>query len=183
MTPGGERDTAGRLPLFGMADDGRNKLLIRLLPRRSWELWRNNKGRQPDADGPGHDGNLFAWLPHKPSRPQSRQRRGSLPVRKFCPVEIPVLLWASLKTHPRPQRSSPCLIRPPSRCGLSAAVFPAVPIPALVSFVRACGGASSAPTPRLLRASLPLRRYVRRRRRWYLAPWGRVPGLPRRPWV
>ena len=31
-------------------------------------------GRQPDADGPGHDGNLFAWLPHKPSRPQSRQR-------------------------------------------------------------------------------------------------------------
>ena len=30
--------------------------------------------RQPDADGPGHDGNLFAWLPHKPSRPQSRQR-------------------------------------------------------------------------------------------------------------
>ena len=62
----------------------------------------------------------------------------------------------------RPQRSSPCLIRPPSRCGLSAAVFPAVWIPALVSFVRACGGASSAPTPRLFGASLPLRRYVRR---------------------
>lgn len=37
--------------------------------------------------------------------------------------------------------------------------------------------------PRLLGASLPLRRYVRRRRRWYLAPWGRVPGLPRRPCV
>lgn len=62
----------------------------------------------------------------------------------------------------RPQRSSPCLIRPPSRRGLSAAVFPAVWIPALVSLVRACGGASFAPTPRLLRASLPLRRYVRR---------------------
>ena len=62
----------------------------------------------------------------------------------------------------RPQRSSPCLIRPPSRRGLSAAVFPAVWIPALVSFVLACGGASFAPTPRLLGASLPLRRYVRR---------------------
>lgn len=61
----------------------------------------------------------------------------------------------------RPQRSSPCLIRPPSRRGLFA-VFPAVSIPALVSFVLACGGASSAPTPRLLGASLPLRRYVRR---------------------
>ena len=61
----------------------------------------------------------------------------------------------------RPQRSSPCLIRPPSRRGLSA-VFPAVPIPALVSLVRACGGASFAPTPRLLGVSLPLRRYVRR---------------------
>lgn len=62
----------------------------------------------------------------------------------------------------RPQRSSPCLIRPPSRCGLSA-VFPAVRcLPALVSFVLACDGASFAPTPRLLRASLPLRRYVRR---------------------
>lgn len=79
----------------------------------------------------------------------------------WCEVRTPVLLWASLKTHPRPQRSSPCLIRPPSRRGLSA-VFPAVWIPALVSLVRACGGASSAPTPRLLRASLPLRRYVRR---------------------
>lgn len=75
---------------------------------------------------------------------------------------LPVLLWDSLKTHPRPQRSSPCLIRPPSRCGLSAAVFPAVWIPALVSLVRAYGGASFAPTPRLLGASLPLRRYVRR---------------------
>ena len=46
-------------------------------------------------------------------------------------------------------------------CGLSA-VFPAVWIPALVSLVLACDGASFAPTPRLLRASLPLRRYVRR---------------------
>ena len=61
----------------------------------------------------------------------------------------------------RPQRSSPCLFRPPSRRGLSA-VSPAVPIPALVSLVRAYGGASFAPTPRLLGASLPLRRYVRR---------------------
>lgn len=32
-------------------------------------------------------------------------------------------------------------------CGLSAAVFPAVWIPALVSLVLACGGASFAPTP------------------------------------
>ena len=32
-------------------------------------------GRQPDADGHGHDGSLFVWLPHKPSRPQSRQRQ------------------------------------------------------------------------------------------------------------
>lgn len=31
-------------------------------------------GRQPDADGPDHDGSLFVWLPHRPSRPQSRQR-------------------------------------------------------------------------------------------------------------
>ena len=31
--------------------------------------------RQPDADGHGHDGSLFVWLPHKPSRPQSRQRQ------------------------------------------------------------------------------------------------------------
>lgn len=81
----------------------------------------------------------------------------------WCEVRTPVLLWASLKTHPRPQRSSPCLIRPPSRCGLSVAVSPAVRcLPALVSLVRACGGASFAPTPRLLRVSLPLRRYVRR---------------------
>ena len=43
-------------------------------------------------------------------------------------------------------------------CGLPAVSEPT----ALVSLVRACGGASSAPTPRLLGASLPLRRYVRR---------------------
>lgn len=63
---------------------------------------------------------------------------------------------------PQPSDSSPPLLCPPSRRGLSAAVSPAVWIPALVSFVLACGGASSAPTPRLLGASLPLRRYVRR---------------------
>lgn len=26
-----------------------------------------NQGRQPDADGPGHDGSPFVWLPHKPN--------------------------------------------------------------------------------------------------------------------
>lgn len=108
-------------------------------------------GRAWTAFGPGRETSL-SFRPH--SQP------GSL----WAGVKsgIPVLLWDSLKTHPRPQRSSPCLIRPPSRRGLSAAVFPAVWIPALVSLVRACGGASFAPTPRLLRASLPLRRYVRR---------------------
>lgn len=42
----------------------------------------------------------------------------------WCEVRTPVLLWASLKTHPRPQRSSPCLIRPPSRCAACLRSFP-----------------------------------------------------------
>ena len=122
MTPGGEMETAGRLPLWGdMADDakhmkrrpvalgqaisgfrllstgsgssGKKKgrlpdgsgpqrdrtrprpyavrgapsgLLLQVSPRSSRALW-SNKGRQPDADGPGHDGSPFVWLPHKPN--------------------------------------------------------------------------------------------------------------------
>ena len=128
----------------------------------------------------------------KPSRPQSRQRPVVISKMETASLSVAAGQGWSFSLHPRrpslrggvksetvvelfcrkspggvshlpqrPQRSSPCLIRPPSRRGLFA-VFPAVWIPALVSFVLACGGASSAPTPRLLGASLPLRRYVRR---------------------
>lgn len=75
--------------------------------------------------------------------------------------EIPVLLRAELKTLPAAATLVTLLDPPavPSRPVLRS--FP-LSFTALVSFVLACGGASSAPTPRLLRASLPLRRYVRR---------------------
>lgn len=54
---------------------GGDRTRDRLLPKQARCLCATLRaGRQPDADGPGHDGNLFAWLPHKPSRPQSRQR-------------------------------------------------------------------------------------------------------------
>lgn len=108
-------------------------------------------GRAWTAFGPGRETSL-SFRPH--SQPGSLQAG--------VKSEIPVLLRDSLKTHPRPQRSSPCLIRPPSRCAACLRSFPPSEPPALVSLVRACGGASFAPTPRLLGASLPLRRYVRR---------------------
>lgn len=150
---------------------------------------QNLKGRDPDDHGPGPVQVKTACLvQHRQfSGPQSRQRPevergrcrsggGSFSLHPRRPslrggVKSETIVELFCRKSPggvshlpqRPQRSSPCLIRPPSRCGLSAAVFPAVWIPpALVSLVRACGGASSAPTPRLLGASLPLRRYVRR---------------------
>lgn len=79
----------------------------------------------------------------------------------------------------RPQRSSPCLIRPPSSRGMFA-VFPAV-------FHRPCEprsrlrwGLFCSHTP--IAQGLPAAQAVCPAGwRWYLAPWGRVPGLPRRP--
>ena len=51
---------------------GKSGLLLQVSPRSSRALW-SNKGRQPDADGPGHDDSLCSF-PSSPSRPQSRQR-------------------------------------------------------------------------------------------------------------
>lgn len=102
------------------------------------------------------------WMPVWNQKTVSAQCSPHLRISGSCPGFFGVVMLSGSTAHT-------C-----APCGLPAVSEP----PALVSLVRACGGASFAPTPRLLRASLPLRRYVRRRRRWYLAPWGRVPGLP-----
>lgn len=86
------------------------------------------------------------WMPVWSRKTVSAQCSPHLRISGSCPGFFGVVMLSGSTAHT-------C-----APCGLPAVSEP----PALVSLVRAYGGASSAPTPRLLRASLPLRRYVRR---------------------
>ena len=85
---------------------------------------------------------------------------------------LSVLLRAVLKTRLRPQRSSPCLIRPPSRCGLSVRSLPPSVSPPAWAFTRF----PTDPPSRMGRASFgPLAYALPGRpwgwRCWYSGPW------------
>ena len=102
------------------------------------------------------------WMPVWSRKTVSAQCSPHLRISGSCPGFFGVVMLSGSTAHT-------C-----APCGLPAVSEP----PALVSFVLACGGASFAPTPWCPRASLPLRRYVRRFRHWYLAPWGLFPVFP-----
>lgn len=89
---------------------------------------------------------IHHWMPVWSRKTVSAQCSPHLRISGSCPGFFGVVMLSGSTAHT-------C-----APCGLPAVSEP----PALVSLVRACGGASFAPTPRLLRASLPLRRYVRR---------------------
>lgn len=89
---------------------------------------------------------IHHWMPVWSRKTVSAQCSPHLRISGSCPGFFGVVMLSGSTAHT-------C-----APCGLPAVSEP----PALVSFVLACGGASFAPTPRLLGASLPLRRYILR---------------------
>ena len=87
---------------------------------------------------------IHHWMPVWSRKTVSAQCSPHLRISGSCPGFFGVVMLSGSTAHT-------C-----APCGLPAVSEP----PALVSFVLACDGASFAPTPRLLGASLPLRRYV-----------------------
>lgn len=111
---------------------------------------------------------IHHWMPVWSRKTVSAQCSPHLRISGSCPGFFGVVMLSGSTAHT-------C-----APCGLPAVSEP----PALVSLVRACGGGSfPAPPGAFVPASLPLRRYVRRRRRWYLAPWALFAAFPRRPCV
>ena len=75
MTPGGKVGHRAFAAVVRGNDDGMKRRPValgqaisgfRLLSTGSGSRGKK-KGRGHDDHGPGHDGNLFAWLPHKPN--------------------------------------------------------------------------------------------------------------------